>query len=329
MAAFPLTLLCGRFTDIFHDHTDGSDVMRRLFVFLFSLLLAGQAIAQDVPAEGSVIKNQLIIGRSTFALPPGDWTVVTTNTSEVKVNGIGRGSGAASVYLAQRDAEGTYIASLSYRVPLASTAVASWTDTLCNRKDTLYRDAFSGRFDFPECLLINHVVPFWVNVPTNSADRKIWDWYKENKVKLPIAVLLGSYRKYFAGDYVQVDIAVNPEYFGEEKSLKSIWAESEWHPLVIKNDPKRLAFVENFKRWLYVMAGDASFTLKERKPKLATLPAFDEFSGVSIKEPSDLPKNSTRRSAEQRLLELKGLLDKGLITKEQFEEKQAAIIKML
>lgn len=303
--------------------------MQWIFLFLFSMLLCTHSSAQEVPVEGSVIKGNLIIGRSTFALPPGDWKVVLTSTETVSINNLPAGASSASVYLVQQDTDGAYIASIWHNVPLASTFTKSWTDPLCNRKDTLYRDSFSGRFDFPECLLINHKVGFWLNVPVNANDRKIWEWYAANKIKLPLTVLTGSYRKYFAGDYVNVEVTINPEYFGQDKSLKSVWVESEWHPLIIKNDLKRLDYLENFKKWLYVMVNNASATLKDRKPKLSLLPALDEFNGALTKVSSDLNNKLEIISIEQRLLNLKVLFDKGLISKEQFDAKQIAIIKAL
>ena len=190
-----------------------------------------------------------------------------------------QGTGAAvhQVQLVQLDPAGNFVASIFHRVPLSSSSVTGWNDSLCDRKDTLHRHAYSGRFDFPECLLVNHLVQFWVNAPSSEFDRKTFDWYQKNTVKLPKTALISVYRKYASGDFVSVAIAVNPEMFGQEPSVKTAWAESEWHPLVIKNDPKRVAFVENFKKWSYVMAENAGATLANRKPKLDLLPSLDEL----------------------------------------------------
>ena len=251
--------------------------MRWISIALLTFLFAGQVIAQDVPAEGSIVNGNLQIGRSTFALPPGEWKVVATALADTTVGGVPGGVGTGRVYMVQLDADGRFVASLFHLVPFNSRRVTSWNDSLCDRKDTLYRDAFSGNFTFPECLLINHLVPFWVTAPTPPFERKIWDWYQQNKVKLPNTALSASYKKYFAGDFVSVVIYVNPEVFGQDKALKTVWAESEWHPSAIKADPKRLAFVENFKKWSYVMADNARSTLMDRKPKSASLPSLDDL----------------------------------------------------
>lgn len=251
--------------------------MRWVSIALLTFLLAGQVVAQDVPAEGATVKGNLQIGRSTFALPPGEWQVLATALSKNTVDGVPSGADRAAVYLVQQNADGTFVASLYHMVPLESNRVVSWNDSLCDRKDTLYRDAFSGSFKFPECLLISHYVGFWVTAPTSQFDRKIWDWYQQNKIKLPNTALSASYRKYFSGDYVSVVIYVNPEVFGQDKALKSDWAASEWSSSAIKEDPKRLAFVENFKKWSYVMAENAKSTLMDRKPKSASLPSLDDL----------------------------------------------------
>ena len=250
--------------------------MRCLFLWTFLFSLSGQAMAQDLPAEGSTAKGVLVIGRSTFALPPGEWKVVATGSGNVTV-GQQNGAATGQAYLVQSDPQGKFMAAASFRTPLSSTSVPRWNDSLCDRKDTLHRDAFSGRFDFPECLLINHVVSFWGGAPTNEFDRKVWDWYQKNNVSLPKTALVASYRKYASGDFVNVSVAVNPEVFGQEPAVKTAWAESEWHPLVIKNDPKRVAFVENLKKWSYVMAENAGATLANRKPKLDSLPSLDDL----------------------------------------------------
>jgi hypothetical protein len=237
------------------------------------------AWAQDAPAEGTSIAGALTLGRSTFALPPGEWKVVSSGSSKVNyIDKVGSlGADTAAVYLVQVDTDGTFVASMLHRVPLASSRVSSWSDSLCDRKDTLYRDTFSEHQQFPECLLINHIVRFWVTEPNSAFDKKIWDWFRVNKIRLPTTVLNCSYRKYFAGDYVSVAVWVNPENFGQPPSLKTVWAESEWHPNAIKSDKVRAAFVDGFKKWCYVMVESAKATLSDRKPKPAALPSFAEL----------------------------------------------------
>lgn len=246
-----------------------------LFAMLF--LLGGPATAQNLPAEGTTVKGSLAIGRSTFALPPGEWKVAATGASNVTIPTQVLGAAVHQVQLVQLDPSGNFVASTYLRAPLSSTGLRGWNDSLCDRKDTLHRDAFSGRFDFPECLLVNHVVSFGANAPSNEFDLKSFDWYQKNAVKLPKTVLVSTYRKYASGDFVFVSLAVNPEIFGQELAVKTAWAESEWHPLVIKNDPKRVTFVENFKKWSYVMAENAAATLANRKPKQELLPSLDEL----------------------------------------------------
>jgi len=293
--------------------------------------IPASSIAQNVPAEGSTIKGNLVIGRSTFALPPGEWKVVAVGSADTTSTGSRSDiAETASVRLVQLAANGTFIASIWTQAPLTSArAPGRWIDSTCDRKDLLHRDDFNVNPFFPECLVINHIVLFLANAPANAFERRAWDWFEKNSVKRPATVLSAFYRKYFSGDYVGVNVAVNPEFFGQEPSLKTAWTESEWHPLVIKNDPKRLAFVESFKKWSYVMAENAKSTLMDRKPKSALLPAFDELRVGSSKVRSITPTDGSSTSAELRLSELKALLDKGLITKEEFDEKRAAILKGL
>jgi hypothetical protein len=251
--------------------------MRHALVFALLLLIGWPAAAQNAPLEGSTVSGTVALGRSTFALPPGEWKVAGTRSDNVVIDGIRQGAGVASVYLIQQDADGVMIAALFFQVPLSTSNVSGWNDNLCDRKDTLYRDAFAGRFDYPECLLINHFVKFWVDMPTDPFQRKVWDWLRANNVKLPNAVLLSFYRKYYSGDYVNASISVNPEWFGQSPATKTAWTESEWHPSMVKSDPKRVAFMESFKKWSYVMADSVKSTLMDRKPKTASLPSLDDL----------------------------------------------------
>lgn len=251
-------------------------IMRFLLPLVLALLIGAPSAAQDVPAEGSTIKEKLVLGRSTFALPPGEWQVVATDSRDVTRGGI-KAASAVAAYVVQVDASRTFIAGMFHEAPLSSISTSSWNDSLCDRRNTLFYNAFSDRFDFPECLRIDHIVQWFSRVPSGKLDRKVWDWFRKNKVRLPVTVLNSYYRKYFSGDYVQVNISVNPEWFGQEPAVKTIWAESEWEPLTYDNDPKRKAFVENLKKWSYAMADNARATLRDRKPKVAMLPPLDEL----------------------------------------------------
>jgi len=250
-----------------------------LMASVHALCLGTVAWAQDVPSEGSSIAGTLRIGRSTFALPPGEWKVVSSGSGSVTYTDKVGGAGAetASVYLMQVDADSTFVASMLHRVPLASSQTSSWTDSLCDRKDTLYRDAFSQNIRFPECLLINHIVRFWVTAPNSEFDKKIWNWIRDNGVRLPTTVLNCSYRNYFSGDYVFVSVSVNPEKFGQAPSTNAAWSASEWHPSAIKSDQARAAFVDGYRKWCYVMAENAKATLLDRKPKSVALPSLVEL----------------------------------------------------
>jgi len=254
-----------------------------LTAFVALVAVPATSFAQDVPAKGSTIKGNLVIGRSAFALPPGEWRVAAVNSSNVTGDGSRAGySEIVSVQLVQSTIDGAFVATILYSAPLGTgRAPGSWTDNLCDRRDTLHRDDFSVNPNFPECLLIDHIVNFGANTPRSETQK--------NREKLPATVLSASYRKYFSGDFVTATIIVNPGSLGQEPSLKNVWAESEWHPRVIKNDAKRLAFVEKFKKWSYVMAENAKSTLIDRKPKLASLPSFDELRVGSSKVQTIVP----------------------------------------
>jgi hypothetical protein len=263
-----------------HDYNIQERLPMRFFLVVTALvMLVLDASAQAVPTEGSSVSGTVSVGRSTFALPPGEWKVVATGSGSVGTDvGTGSSQGAqnAVVFLVQLS-NGTFAGSMQLRAPLSSTQSSAWSDSLCDRKDTLFRDTLSGNVKFPECLLINHLTAIWTVVPKGDFDRKIYDWLKANNVKLPKTALLAAYVKYAGGDYVLSRFVVNPELLGQDPAVNMTWAENEWHPLVIKNDPKRMAFVENFKKWSMVMVDNSRSTLANRKPLNAPLPSLDEL----------------------------------------------------
>ena len=56
--------------------------MRTFLVFFSPLLFGLQAYAQDLPTEGATISGTVSVGRSTFALPPGQWHVASARLTK-------------------------------------------------------------------------------------------------------------------------------------------------------------------------------------------------------------------------------------------------------
>ena len=75
------------------------------------------------------------------------------------------------------------------------------------------------------------------------------------------------------------------------------------------------------------MAESASLTLTDRKPKSGSLPSLDELRSALVQAgKTAAPAASGSKSVEQRLSELKELLDKRMITQTEYEQKRKVII---
>jgi hypothetical protein len=247
--------------------------MKRLLV-TFILSFAAMSFAQETKV-GEDVSGQITVGKAIFALPPGKWHVVAERIDRTNLTGGGIGGEVKQNYLVQRDAENRFLAALFIRATISSTVVSSWSDATCNRKDTLHRDTLRGNFNFPECLLINHLTNFWGgDIPSNEFDKKIWHWFKEKNVKLPFNVLSAIYTNHFAGDQVRYSIQVNTEINGLVDIDKKTWGTSPWHVELIKNDPKRLAYFEEFKKWTDAVVKNGRGSLRDTKPLDSELPAL-------------------------------------------------------
>ena len=112
---------------------------------------------------------------------------VVDDEKPVTVAGIDKIGKYSLVYVVQTDAGNRFVAAMLYQSTFSSVGgVPSWTSEPCKRTDTLYRDTLDGNFNFPACLMVNHVTNFWDPASKRSAfDAKIMTWYQDRNVQLP------------------------------------------------------------------------------------------------------------------------------------------------
>lgn len=97
--------------------------------------------------------------------------------------------------------------------------------------------------------LINH---FLVTIDPKSEGRlqEAHNYFLSNKIiipKLQIDTFHHFTGKYQKNKLLTVSYFINPEVEGFESQNESSWDSSEWHPLRIGNDPKKVAFIEKLK----------------------------------------------------------------------------------
>lgn len=244
---------------------------------IFALIAATSAQAD---AEiGSVVEGQLVLGKRSFALPPGKWTVVNSTENITTIEGRQEGGRTKGQYLVLTDADNRFIAAANIRTTLGSTRVGSWNDTTCDRKDTLFRDTLDGSIKFPTCLLVNHTTNFWnAGVPSNEYDKKIWSWFQEKKIGLPKTAIVSTYVKFFAGDFVVARYWLNPEVAGIPADTGTAWNQSQWHPELIKSNPDHIRYIDAVKSWNNTLVSESRASLYDGKPTVASLPVLPSLA---------------------------------------------------
>ena len=224
--------------------------MKRIISAILGFVTFVPAIAQlehiqTLPS----IPNNIKVGRMTVALPAGDWRILNTREGRVNVTGGSSGAETESKYLVRLNEKNQFVASIWLNATKFSTNASNWNDSVCLRTDMLWVKQTDGNFNFPACLFINHSMPFWSIVPSNDFDKLIFDWYRNNKVELPKSAIAVGYRKYFAGDYVLVTYVINPELLGFPVDSGSVWANSQWHAGLIKDDAAKVKYIDSLKKW--------------------------------------------------------------------------------
>ncbi|MBC5768073.1 hypothetical protein [Ramlibacter albus] len=237
----------------------------------------GSVAAQDLPAVGSKVQGKVAVGRNTLVFPPGTWDVVWTGDATTGITGDGARSKVARLMAVQRDDAGQWRAMLYHASTLVTTAgIGNWNTTACERRNPLHMD-FSGNFKFPECTFVDFLITPRNRPPeTDPVYRALWDWSQQNKVKLPVSYLRVWYARYQGGDYVQTQVSVNPEAMGMPPAVVTDRETSEWNAAVLKGDPRRLAYVEELKKWSAELAANARTTVGGGSPKSDSLPPLPQ-----------------------------------------------------
>jgi hypothetical protein len=250
-------------------------IQKWISVLLLCLPFAVMGTAQADAEMASPVEGQLLLGKRSFALPPGQWHVVDGSENTIQFSrGGGQGGNVKSSYLVQHDAQNRFVAAVGIRTTVNSTGrVESWNDTTCDTKNLLVNQALDGRMSFPACFLIYYVRNFWKNSPSSEDDKKIWSWYQDKKIVMPNTVIAASYIKYFSGDFVRVTYWFNPELAGIQAD-KAVGSPSAWSSELIKSNPENLNYIETVKTWGTSLVATNRASLFDGKPNMAGLPAL-------------------------------------------------------
>lgn len=249
---------------------------RSLLLFAAAITLNVCAFADD--EIGAIVEGQINLGKRTFALPPGKWTIISEaeSAATLGVSSVGR---IKAQHLSQVDSENRLVATLNLRTTTSSAAVNSWNDSNCApSSDVIFLDTFNSGFSHPACFVVNHLVNYGkTGAPANDYDKKIYSWLRDSKASLPQTGVILFYIRYFAGDFVTVRYMINPDFAGIAPDNRTAWNQSLWHKDNISASPERVKYVDALKLWSKSMIASSDQSLRNNKPEKAGLPPFPKL----------------------------------------------------
>lgn len=161
--------------------------------------------------------------------------------------------------------------------------------------------------------IINHIrISF--DEKASQANKEAYKYIIDNKLVMPGNFILTYHR--FTGasiksKFLEYSIYVNPEVDGFDPPTNSEWASSDWNTLKINSDPKKVAYIEKLKK-------EGAVFHQKLKEAFEKQPAVEEQPAV---------EKQTHEDLESKLIELKNLKDKGLITQEDYDKSKDKLLK--
>jgi hypothetical protein len=304
----------------------------------FTLAIAGLSLALVGCAGGidakdykigtefsDVFKIDFDAGRKSVPLPPGIWKLVSTRTH------MSGGSGGSHVNLMNfyliRHSKKNVTGVLSIRTPIEIVSSHWGISTMCSqkRKDRSWyylEDSFDRNED---CNLIYPIRGFKRNY---KPFKGIFDYIESRSLIIPNTWVTVRFVRSQDDNFLRVNYALPQENYGFAREIKYSNTKSPWSINNINAFPKKKDFKERAVAWTKSWKGlvDKGFKNELRKEEVIAHPRID---GTIARKPAmttgPLSKPSDP-SIEGRLRKLQQLLDKKLITPEEFGDRRRKIL---
>ena len=189
---------------------------------------------------GREYSDTINISNKDIPLPDGNWKI------------IGSGYAKDDKYFEVKLIKTTDDNQIDSFVNITSETITnnyiSYTNKYCERTDIHYVNAEKNSQDGLDCLAVNH---FRMSMNGKStADKEAYDFIRANGYVMPKNMILGYHiitGFVHKNSYLKVSHLVNPEVDGFNPPKEAHWSSSDWHPLQINNDPKKVKYIEDFK----------------------------------------------------------------------------------
>jgi len=285
---------------------------------LFLLTAACQTLTNPLEL-GQSVSNGYQPGSlpTQIALPKGNWEVAEYTTSSnnnvtfmIKVTLIERKGNQVS-------------RAVSFIVPRDAASGGYVVSKYCSRDNMHFRETeTSAAGGMQDCFWVNHYRPTFIG-SKNERMRKIGEYLNKNNIEVPNHLIQVGYRFADSLSLLNVTYYFNPDVDGFSKNPRTSWNTSPWHPSNTASVPSRQEYVDKLIKWAKSYKPTVVNAFKGLAPK--------EITKSSDQKTTDNPASTETQSSStiQRLQELKNLLEKGLISKSDFDLKKAEILRGL
>jgi len=291
-------------------------------------LLPLAARAQDLFANYEPMKLELFqkiqstntIGNYPILPIGGNWQFIYSRKYESK--GV-----ATPVNLGEFFAidirENKMFADIKMNANLNQGNMGDWTDEPCKRDDYLYKRSIGGKFTNVNCATVNHIVGYYEN-PTGVFQQLVVKLANNGTELTPTVIRVIFTRYTNSGRRLVYEININPEHFGIARDSTKVWGSNSWHKEFLDNDPKKRVFINNLIRWVEATQNNIDAAFSKQQDAFVSLKSLTSY--LNSAEPSAPKEVANKLGIEDRIKVAKGLLDKGLITENQFNEQVKFIL---
>jgi len=297
---------------------------------IVTLLLAASSItnAQDIFVRSEPVKiermQKLLPSQhlSDYPILPigGTWHYQLSKSYETHKGGVIFGRLAV---IDIRDKK--MFAGLDMTGNLNNPRLSDWIDEPCKREDFLWKRNIGGKFKNINCASINHWVDFTKNVTGDFQQLLVYQ--KDIGTEIPPTIVKVTFTRYGEnGKWLSYDVAINPESFGVARDETSPWGSNSWHKAFIERDAKKVQFLNNLIKWTEAVQDRMENAYSKKSDAFVGLKSLESFFAAENSVLSNPSASIPTSSVEERVKKLKGLLEKGLITENQFNEQLKDIL---
>ena len=297
----------------------------------FALVLSSQiSAAKDYPIGtvfNDIIEFDFPGTRLKAPLPPGDWKLLSKSTWRSDLSNVV----VRSHFLIRHDKK--FVTGITrIRVPIESVEFAWSISSDCSEKRKkrawyFHEDSYRKHED---CAVIYPTRGFKKSF---KPLQKTFQYIENNGLTIPNVWVGGRFTRTDKEDLLRIGLWLPQEHYGFPREQKYSSTRSPWNINNIDSFPKKKAFMEKARAWAKSWKGliYKGFKNELRREEVLAHPKIDgsftrppKKAARAIKAPK-----ATGSDAETRLKKLQRLLDKKLISPEEYRDQRKKILDRL